>query len=93
MVAPLDFPAEGVLLLTTDGELAEKMSRGGGTVTMTYHLKFQGVVGDEDIGRLLRGLEVGAAARSSPESVDRAGHHRQEHLGRDGDARRCGRGC
>jgi len=55
VVAPLDFLAEGVVLLTTDGALAERMSRGGGRVPMTYHLKFQGVVGDEDIARLLRG--------------------------------------
>jgi 23S rRNA pseudouridine2605 synthase len=55
VVAPLDFPAEGVLLLTTDGALAERMSRSGGQVPMTYHLKFQGKVGDEEIGALLRG--------------------------------------
>jgi 23S rRNA pseudouridine2605 synthase len=55
VVAPLDFPAEGVLLLTTDGELAQVIGRGGGRVPMTYHVKYQGVVGDEAIGRLLRG--------------------------------------
>ncbi|HEY0709667.1 MAG TPA: S4 domain-containing protein [Polyangia bacterium] len=55
VVAPLDYPAEGVLLLTTDGDLAEQMSRGGGRVPMTYHIKFQGRVGDEEVGRLLRG--------------------------------------
>jgi 23S rRNA pseudouridine2605 synthase len=55
VVAPLDFQAEGVLLLTTDGELADRMSRGGGRVAMTYHIKFQGRVGDEEVGRLLRG--------------------------------------
>jgi pseudouridine synthase len=55
VVAPLDFLAEGVILLTTDGELADSMSRGGGKVPMTYHIKFQGKVGDEEIGRLLRG--------------------------------------
>jgi 23S rRNA pseudouridine2605 synthase len=55
VVAPLDFPAEGVVLLTTDGELAQEIGRGGGKVPMTYHLKYQGAVGDEDIGKLLRG--------------------------------------
>lgn len=55
VVAPLDFPAEGVILLTTDGEMADHLSRGGGRLTMTYHLKFQGSVGDAEIGRLLRG--------------------------------------
>ena len=31
------------------------MSRGGGHVPMTYHLKFQGKMGDDEIARLLRG--------------------------------------
>jgi len=55
VVAPLDFLAEGVILLTTDGALAARMSRGGGKVPMTYHLKLQGKVGDEETARLLRG--------------------------------------
>ncbi len=55
VVAPLDFLAEGVVLLTTDGALAAQMSRGGGRVSMTYHLKFQGKVGDDESARLLRG--------------------------------------
>jgi 23S rRNA pseudouridine2605 synthase len=55
VVAPLDFLAEGVLLLTTDGALAARMSRGGGHVPMTYHLKFQGKIGDAEVERLLRG--------------------------------------
>jgi pseudouridine synthase len=55
VVAPLDFLAEGVLLLTTDGGLAERMSRGGGRVLMTYHLKFQGMVKEDELERLARG--------------------------------------
>lgn len=55
VVAPLDFLSEGVILLTTDGALAERMSRGGGRVPMTYHLKFQGAVGADEVARLLRG--------------------------------------
>jgi 23S rRNA pseudouridine2605 synthase len=56
VVAPLDFPAEGVVLLTTDGELAQAITNGKpGQVPMTYHLKLQGMVKDEDLGRLLKG--------------------------------------
>jgi 23S rRNA pseudouridine2605 synthase len=54
VVAPLDFPAEGVVLLTTDGELAQAMGKRG-RVPMTYHLKLQGLVGDDGIMRLMRG--------------------------------------
>jgi 23S rRNA pseudouridine2605 synthase len=55
IVAPLDFPAEGVILLTTDGELAAAMSKRSQKVPMTYHLKFQGAVGEEEIARLMKG--------------------------------------
>jgi len=56
VVAPLDFPAEGVVLLTTDGELAQAITKGKpGKVVMTYHLKLQGLVKDADLGRLLKG--------------------------------------
>jgi pseudouridine synthase len=56
VVAPLDFLAEGVVLLTTDGELAQAITKGKpGKVPMTYHLKLQGKVKDEDLGRLLKG--------------------------------------
>src|SRR5215471_7829555 len=54
VTAPLDFPAEGVLLLTTDGELAQAIAKGRG-VPMTYHLKLQGMVKDQDLERLARG--------------------------------------
>jgi pseudouridine synthase len=55
VVAPLDFPAEGVILLTTDGDLAAAMSKRAQKVPMTYHLKLQGAVGEDEIGRLARG--------------------------------------
>jgi 23S rRNA pseudouridine2605 synthase len=56
VVAPLDFPAEGVVLLTTDGELAQAIAKGKPEgVTMTYHLKLQGLVGEREVARLLAG--------------------------------------
>jgi 23S rRNA pseudouridine2605 synthase len=55
VVAPLDFPAEGIVLLTSDGDLAQAMSKKSQRVPMTYHLKLQGAVGDDAILRLLKG--------------------------------------
>lgn len=55
VVAPLDFPAEGVVLLTTDGELAEAISKKRQKVPMTYHLKLQGAVREEELTRLAKG--------------------------------------
>jgi 23S rRNA pseudouridine2605 synthase len=69
VVAPLDFPAEGVVLLTTDGELAERMSRGGGHIPMGYHLKFQGAVGAAEIERLRKGWKWNGRT-IKPVSVD-----------------------
>ena len=54
VVAPLDFPAEGVVLLTSDGELAQAITKKS-RVPMTYHIKMQGLVGDDAIMRLARG--------------------------------------
>jgi 23S rRNA pseudouridine2605 synthase len=54
VAAPLDFPAEGVVLVTSDGALAEKLAKSG-RVPMTYHVKLQGLVGDKEIERLKRG--------------------------------------
>jgi 23S rRNA pseudouridine2605 synthase len=56
VVAPLDFPAEGVVLLTSDGALAQVFSaKKPHSVPMTYHLKMQGAIGDEQIARLAKG--------------------------------------
>ena len=58
VVAPLDFPAEGVVLLTTDGELRQAIGKGGGKsakLPMTYHIKLQGLVKADAIERLARG--------------------------------------
>jgi 23S rRNA pseudouridine2605 synthase len=54
VAAPLDFPAEGVVLITSDGALAEALAKSG-KVPMTYHVKLQGLVGDKVIERLQRG--------------------------------------
>lgn len=61
VVGPLDFQSEGVLLITSDGALAERVVKGapgkksGCPLPMTYHLKFQGLVGEEDLARIAKG--------------------------------------
>jgi 23S rRNA pseudouridine2605 synthase len=69
VVAPLDFPAEGVVLVTSDGELAEAMLKRQ-RVPMTYHLKLQGLVGEDDAERLRRGWRW-EGRFVKPTSVDR----------------------
>jgi 23S rRNA pseudouridine2605 synthase len=67
VAAPLDFPAEGVLLVTNDGAVAQALTKG--RVAMTYHLKFQGLVGDNDVERLARGWSW-EGRRVAPEKVE-----------------------
>ena len=65
VVAPLDFPAEGVVLLTNDGELAQAIAKGPprakgrsakpSGLVMTYHIKMQGLLGSDESDRLMRG--------------------------------------
>jgi len=69
VVAPLDFPSEGVVLLTSDGALAEAMLKRG-KVVMTYHLKLQGLVGEDAIMRLARGWRW-EGRPVKPVSIDR----------------------
>ncbi len=69
VVAPLDFPSEGVVLLTSDGALAEAMLKRG-KVVMTYHLKLQGLVGEDDAERLRHGWRF-EGRPIKPASVDR----------------------
>jgi 23S rRNA pseudouridine2605 synthase len=71
VVAPLDFPAEGVVLLTTDGELAQAITKGKpGAVPMTYHVKLQGLLDDQDLARLGRGWRW-EGRMVKPTSLDR----------------------
>src|SRR5262249_10153355 len=44
---------EGVVLITSDGPLAQAIARS--KVSMTYHVKLQGLIGDNDVERLARG--------------------------------------
>ena len=50
VVAPLDFPAEGVVLVTNDGALGQALAKS--RVPMTYHVKLQGMISDNDVERL-----------------------------------------
>jgi 23S rRNA pseudouridine2605 synthase len=69
LAAPLDFQTEGVVLVTTDGELAQQLAKGGGSLPMTYHVKYQGAVGPPEIARLARGWRVDGRRTLRPTQV------------------------
>ncbi len=64
-VGRLDFDAEGLLLLTNDGEMAHRLMHPSFEVPRTYHVKLQGKPIQEEIGKLRRGVTL-ADGRSAP---------------------------
>lgn len=72
-VGRLDWDSEGLLLLTNDGEYANKVANPDSEVTKTYLVKVDGQPKDEELQKLLRGVSIvgGKVAAKSIEKVKR----------------------
>lgn len=57
-IGRLDINTSGLLLLTTDGELANRMMHPSGNVDREYLCRIRGEVADADLERLLRGVDL-----------------------------------
>lgn len=57
-VGRLDFDSEGLILLTNDGEFAERVTHPRYELERTYEAQVAGVPDDHDLDRLRRGVEV-----------------------------------
>jgi 23S rRNA pseudouridine2605 synthase len=57
-VGRLDYASEGLLLLTNDGELANRLTKAASHVPKTYLVKVAGMPSPEAIERLRRGLMI-----------------------------------
>jgi 23S rRNA pseudouridine2605 synthase len=57
-VGRLDFDAEGLLLLTNDGDLAHLLTHPRSHVPKTYMVKVRGIPEDKDLERLRRGVRL-----------------------------------
>ena len=57
-VGRLDYMSEGLLLVTNDGELANKLTRAASGVEKTYLVKVSGQPSEEDLERLRQGVSV-----------------------------------
>jgi len=57
-VGRLDYDAEGVILLTNDGELAHRLAHPSQEVARTYWVKVQGKPEREEMQRLSRGIRL-----------------------------------
>ena len=75
-VGRLDKDTEGFLIMTDDGALCHKINTPSMKKEKTYVFYARGAVSDEDIGRLLRGVDIGTG------TVAMAKAERAEIIGR-----------
>ena len=57
-VGRLDYSSEGLLLLTNDGALAQKLTKAGSHVPKTYHVKISGKPNESAIQKLRNGVTI-----------------------------------
>ncbi len=70
-VGRLDWDSEGLLLLTNDGDFAQKIMHPKGEVHKTYLVKLSGSPSDQQIQRLLRGVSIPQGGRVRALKVER----------------------
>jgi 23S rRNA pseudouridine2605 synthase len=72
-VGRLDYASEGLLLMTNDGALAQKLLKAGSHVPKTYLVKVSGKPNEKDLNRLRSGitigLEDGKRVKTSPAKI------------------------
>jgi 23S rRNA pseudouridine2605 synthase len=82
-VGRLDAETTGLLLLTNDGELAERLTHPRYEVPKTYRVRLGKPVADRDLERLRRGVELDDG-RTGPAEVRRLGEREIEIVLREG---------
>jgi 23S rRNA pseudouridine2605 synthase len=72
-VGRLDYASEGLLLMTNDGALAQKLTKAGSHVPKTYLVKVNGKPDEQAIARLRAGVTIqlddGRRVKTSPASI------------------------
>lgn len=72
-VGRLDYASEGLLLMTNDGALAQKLTKAGSHVPKTYLVKISGKPEEKDIERLRAGITIevedGRRVKTSPAKI------------------------
>lgn len=58
-VGRLDYDSEGLLIMTTDGVLAQKLTHPSNEVPKTYLVKIEGTMTEADLNPLRRGMDTG----------------------------------
>lgn len=57
-VGRLDYDSEGLLILTTDGEFAQKLTHPSNEVPKTYLVKIEGTLTETDLNPIRSGVEI-----------------------------------
>ncbi|MGB2642915.1 MAG: pseudouridine synthase [Candidatus Acidiferrum sp.] len=72
-VGRLDYASEGLLLMTNDGAMAQKLTKAGSHVAKTYLVKVSGKPEEKELARLRAGigieLEDGRRVKTSPAKI------------------------
>jgi 23S rRNA pseudouridine2605 synthase len=72
-VGRLDYASEGLLLMTNDGDLAQKMTHASSHVSKTYHVKVAGQPTEQALQRLRSGVTItlddGRHVKTSPAKI------------------------
>lgn len=63
-VGRLDYNTTGLLILTNDGELSQKLTHPQHQVTKTYHARITGVLSSERMSKLRNGVDIGGFVTS-----------------------------
>lgn len=58
-VGRLDYDSEGLLILTTDGELAQHLTHPSNRVPKTYLVKIEGTLTESDLNPIRSGIDIG----------------------------------
>ncbi|MGN0823835.1 MAG: pseudouridine synthase [Candidatus Coproplasma sp.] len=58
-VGRLDYDSEGLLILTTDGELAQHLMHPSNEVTKTYLVKIEGTITEAGLNPIRSGIDIG----------------------------------
>jgi 23S rRNA pseudouridine2605 synthase len=82
-VGRLDADTTGLLLLTNDGELAERLTHPRYEVSKTYRVRLGKSISDRDLERLRRGIDLDDG-RTGPAEVHRHGEREVEVVLREG---------
>ncbi len=63
-VGRLDYNTSGLLLLTNDGELANKLTHPKSHIYKTYRATVQGIISNERLNKLRKGVDIGGFVTS-----------------------------